>query len=142
MFPPKHLTLPPLPTLVSVSPRAEITCRFVPGLNNVFNSAGLSCLSLSLPHLPIASRGISGESWDEDVGGRRVDERKWKTGCISVGEMKKEREGEEDKGKRATACSQSKKNGLKSMVISIIKGRERVTPQLQQKTDTCTYAAI
>lgn len=38
---------PPLPALVSVSPRAEITCCFVPGVNNVFNSAGLSCLPLS-----------------------------------------------------------------------------------------------
>ncbi|PWA24945.1 hypothetical protein CCH79_00015432 [Gambusia affinis] len=75
-----------LNTLVSVSPRAEITCCFVPGVNNVFNSAGLSCLSLSLPHSPIASRGISGDSC----------KRKWKTGGISVGEMKRG-EGEENK---------------------------------------------
>lgn len=34
--------------LPSVSPPAEITCCFVPGINNIFDCAGLHCLSVPL----------------------------------------------------------------------------------------------
>lgn len=102
-FSPHSPSLHPTPC---VSPRAEITCCFVQGINNVFNGAGLSCLSLFLslwlshspsPISPGDEFSLLGENWNK--GGRRIDER-------LRGIRDKERRLKTIE--RATACSQSK----------------------------------
>lgn len=102
-FSPHSPSLLPTPC---VSPRAEITCCFVQDINNVFNSAGLSCLSLSfflsrfLIHPLPSPQEMSAVYWE-------------RIGINAEGGLMRDR-GIRDKERRlktvekATACSQSK----------------------------------
>lgn len=125
-FPRSQLFSPLLPAQVSVSPQAEITCCFVPGINNVFNSAGLSCRSLSL-------RSPQAKSWEhrernEVKMGRWFEERKEK--CISTikGEVKKTKK----------VCSQCQRNSLTSLYKKHNKKAWGVTPlRYQRNTHRC-----